>query len=136
MSNVNVEALVGKVLVVAGLKSYSSMPKSVLNDTAILEQLTIVQRVGGLGRWPYYLRKPHVQVDCYGVNKSSALATAEAARLAIHAMEGKTFTAAGGYVSDAFVAAVRDTLEISWQPDTDTGRDRYLFSCQITVRPL
>jgi hypothetical protein len=119
----NVEGLCGVVL--RGTLScgvYSSIPKK---DPDF--PLITVKRIGGVPAVRERLDAANIQIDSWGTSKKDALDNARDARLALLGMAGQTYTTPiAGFVSD-----VRDSLGLTWQPDTETGRDRYIFSVYV-----
>lgn len=113
------EAMASKAMIAAGVcggRVYSSIPN---NPTF---PLVILTRVGGLPSVERRLDSASLQIDVYGNNKSEARAAADSARLALHSSEGTTWTAEGGFIS-----GVEDSLGLSFQPDPEIKRDRYIF---------
>lgn len=122
----NVEALVGKVIrdalsidVSSGLKKTPSFP-------AIR-----VQRIGGIHPRKRALDAAQIQIDAWGDTKTDAFNAIADARTAVLNMEGVNFTTTGNYPENVQVAEVTEVLGISWLPDTEVGKDRYLAQFQI-----
>lgn len=121
----DIEAIASRIMrdaSITGGRVYSSIPASPTYP------LTVVRRIGGLPTVAEWLDMGRIQVDVYGNNKSEARAAAEAARRALHAAEGTIFPVQAGVVT-----AVRDDLGLTFLPDPDTGRDRYVFGVAITA---
>lgn len=121
------EAIVSKALRDAGVcggRVYSSIPKK--NP---VYPLATVKRLGG-NPLPY-VDQARIQVDVWGENKAQARDESDAARVAAHSLEGTTSTE-----FTANVSAVRDELGLTFLPDPDTARDRYLFTVIVFVRSL
>lgn len=118
------EKLVGDALRAASLtvgsRVYSSIPK-----TPTFPLITI-QRTGGTPVERHRLDQARIQVDVWGESKSQAHDIAQAARVAIHRMEGSTPTG-------AVIGGVDDILGLAWSPDPVTHRDRYIFGVSITL---
>lgn len=85
----------------------------------------VVRRLGGVPAVERRLDTARIQVDVWADDHDGAQAEArdiaDAARLALHALEGED-------IADGFVTAVVDESGLMLLPDPDTGRDRYLFS--------
>lgn len=121
------EALVGDVLRAASLvvdtRVYSSIPKSPTFP------LITLQRIGGTPVERHRLDQPRIQIDVWGTSKSEAHDIAQAARVAIHEMEGQTF-------ATAYVSGVDDAFGLTWFPDPPTARDRYIFGVALTLHAV
>jgi hypothetical protein len=122
------EALASKVLrdaSITGLSTrvYSSIP----NDPTW--PLVTVKRIGGVPVERHRLDHPRIQIDVWGTSKSEALDIAQAARAALHAMEGQSYSSP----VTGTVTAVRDDLGLTWSPDPVTNRDRYIFGVSLTT---
>lgn len=101
---------------------YSSVPKK---DPTY--PLAVVQRLGGVPAERHRLDAARIQVDVWGAldtQKSTIRAVAEAARRALHELEGGTVNEP----VDAFVSGVADSTGLTWLPDPLTDRPRYTFS--------
>lgn len=107
-----------------GTRWYSSIPGTPTYP------LGRIQRVGGLPAVRQYLDAANIQVEVWGESKSEARDIAAAARVRLLRLTGQS-------VTDpviAFVSAVEDALGLSWRPDPETGKDRYLFSVIVFAR--
>lgn len=102
---------------------YSSVPKSPTFP------LLLVRRIGGLPAVRQYLDAANLQIDVWGASKSEARLIAAESRTVLFAMEGSD-------VGDVWVSGVEDSLGLSWQPDPETGRDRYVFAVNVYGRSL
>ena len=121
----NSEALVGVVLrkaMTCGV--YSAIPKK---DPVF--PLITIHRAGGVPVHKKRLDNPTLQIDAWGSNKTNAYTTAATARQQIFLMEGQMY-------DDAFVTSVDDVMGLTWLPDPDTGRDRYLFSVRLILHAV
>lgn len=107
-----------------GTRVYSSIPK---NPTY---PLVTVKRIGGIPAERHALDRAQIQIDVWGDTKGSAHDVAAAARVKIHELEGTSFTMTDPAVT-AFVTAVRDTIGLTWLPDVETARDRYMFAVTV-----
>lgn len=119
----DIEAMVGAALRaegVCGRRVYSSIPA---NPTY---PLVTVARLGGVPPDRRRLDRARIQVDVYGNNKAEARDAAELARRVVLEMEGETFASFNGFVSD-----VEDELGLTFLPDQDTKKDRYLFAVGV-----
>lgn len=99
---------------------YSSVPR---NPTW---PLAIVKRLGGIPAVERRLDSSRIQIDVFGNNKSEARMWCDAARVALHEMEGTAFPNEGGYVT-----GVLDELGMIFVPDPDTARDRYILGVRV-----
>lgn len=111
-------------LAVIGTRWYSSVPSTPTYP------LGTVKRIGGIPAIRQALDAGNIQVEVWGTSKSEARDIAAAARVRLLRLEGKSVTTPVA----AFVSAVDDSLGLTWQPDPDTGRDRYLFSVLVYAR--
>lgn len=121
------EAAVGTAIRAANIpgiggRVYSSVPKSPTFP------LIVVRRIGGRPTVRQSLDTAHIQIDVWGRNKGEAHDAAQLARVALHRAEGTV-------QRDAFITAVEDSLGLSWQPDPDTDRDRYILGAYVSTRP-
>lgn len=113
---------------IASGRVYSSIP------TSPTYPLVVLKRIGGQPAERHYLDASRIQFDVWGNSKSEAFDIAQSARVIIHDMAGTTFTVAGGAPVDCAVLAVDDDLGLMFMQDSITGRDRYIFGCQLYVR--
>jgi uncharacterized protein DUF3168 len=104
-----------------GARVYSSVPA----DPTF--PLAVVQRVGGIPPVRRYLDGANIQVDVWGGTKAQARDIADAARRALLQLEGSMVTDP----VTAWVSGVDDSLGLTWAPDPETARDRYLFGVLI-----
>ncbi len=122
----DVEALAGAVVrtVVTAISNrcYSSLPKTPTYP------LVLVKRIGGVPKERHRLDRPRLQIEAWGTTKSEAYDIAQAARVALHGMEGQTYTTP----VNGFIASVRDDLGLTWSPDPVTNKDRYIFGVSLT----
>lgn len=107
-----------------GSRVYSSVPK----EPAF--PLIVVRRIGGAPAVREYMDAANLQVDVWGDSKSGARDAAARARVVLLELEG---TSVSSPVA-AWVSAVEDSLGLTWQPDPETGRDRYLFGVTLIAR--
>jgi hypothetical protein len=125
------EALAGAVLrgdLACGV--YSSIPKSPTFP------LVTVFRIGGTPEERHRLDFASLQIDVWGTSKTEARDIAAEARSLLHGMEGQTYTLVGGDPDDAAVTGVSDTLGLTWLPDPETYRDRYIFGVGLYLHAL
>lgn len=94
--------------------------------------LVTVTRIGGVPAVREYLDMGAIQVDCWGGTKAEAHDAAVEARVACLGLEGQSLSLPVSIV----VTSVEDALGLTWQPDEDTGRERYLFAVNVYARPL
>lgn len=113
---------------IAGGRVYSKVPASPQFP------LVSVQRIGGIPAVREYLDAANLQIDVWGNSKSEADDLATAARIALLGMEGKVVQVPNG--GQGWVSGVADSLGLTWLPDDETGRDRYLFSMVFYCRGL
>jgi len=119
----DVEAMVRAALANADIadgRVYSSIPARPTYP------LVRVQRLGGLPAVERRLDRARIQIDAWGNNKSEAFDIAEAARLAVHEAEGTVY---GQF--DGFITGVEDELGMTFLPDPETNRDRYVFAVAV-----
>jgi hypothetical protein len=102
---------------------YSSVPG---NPTY---SLATVRRIGGIPVEKHRLDRANIQVDVWGTSKSVAQDIAQAARAALHDLEGTKVTDP----VTAFVSSVQDSLGLTWLPDPQTGKDRYTFAVYMVA---
>lgn len=88
--------------------------------------LVIVKRLGGIPVVRQRLDRARIQVDVWGGTKSEARAIADAARVALHELEGTTSSK-----WNSMITGVDLELGLTYQPDSDTGRDRYIFAVAV-----
>lgn len=110
---------------IASGRVYSSVP------TTPTYPLVVVQRIGGQPAVRQKLDKARIQLAVWGNSKSEARDLADAARLALLDLEGKSVLIANGAPVDAFVTAVDDDLGLFWIPDPVTDKDRYMFGVAV-----
>lgn len=123
----DVEAICATALrtaAIAGGRVYSSVPKSPTFP------MIVVRRDGGTPVVRQRLDAPVIVVEVWGTSKSEAHDAAQAARVALLALEGTSVTSP----SAAVVVAVNDARGLTWQPDASTGRDRYFFAMSVYAR--
>lgn len=101
---------------------YSSIPA----QNAVFP-LATVQRISGTPAVREALDAANLQIDVWGGSKSQARDIAARARVVLLELEGTAVTDP----VNAYITAVEDALGLNWQPDPDTGRDRYLFGVLI-----
>jgi len=119
----DIEAMIRSALAdanVAGGRVYSSVPA---RPTYPLVQ---VQRLGGLPAVERRLDRARIQIDVWGNSKSEAFDIAETARLVAHEAEATAFGEWHG-----FITAVEDELGMTFLPDPETNRDRYVFAVAV-----
>lgn len=122
----DIEAVCRQALADAGVcggRVYSTIPAKVTKESW---PLAIVRRLGGTPAIRQRLDAARIQVDVWGGTQAEARDEADAARVALHELEGQAFTR-----WDAFVTAVDDELGLNRVPDGDTGRERYVFACRV-----
>lgn len=122
----DIEAMAGAIMRTAGVCSgrvYPSVPKEPVYP------LVVFRRFGGVPTDRHALDYGRIQVDVWGDTKVHAREQASLARLALLKAEGTTLVALNGFIS-----SVEDELGLSFQPDPETGRDRYIFGVAITAR--
>jgi len=107
---------------VCGRRIHSSIPATPTVPYAI------VRRLGGVPVERHRIDQARIQIDVYGNTKAEARDQADAARLAVHALEGTTSD-----VWNAAITAVDDEVGLTFLPDPDTNRDRYTFSVIVTL---
>lgn len=119
----DVEAVAAEILRDADVcegRIYSSIPR------APTFPLAIVARLGGIPAVRRRLDAARIQVSVWGNNKAEARDAADLARIALHEAEGTTSA-----VYEAYVTGVEDELGLTWLPDQETARDRYLFAVTV-----
>lgn len=110
---------------IAGGRVYSKIP----TDPAF--PLVTVARIGGIPSVREHLDRANIQVDVWGGTKSEALDLAQQAREMLLEMEGQVSTDA----AMIWISAVEDSLGLTYQPDEETGRERYLFAVNVHAHP-
>lgn len=105
----------------AGNRVYTRIPASPQYP------LITVSRLGGIPTVKHHQDAAQIQVSVWGNTKAEARDIATDARLALMTLEGAT-------ADDAFVHGVDDATGLTWLPDSETGRDRYLFGVFIYFR--
>ena len=129
----NAEAAIGRVLIDAGLRAYSSIPAK-----SPVYPLAVVQRLGGVGSWPPASPdRARIQVDTWGdeqTKKNDVLDYARLAWRAAHLAEGQTVEIGNGEA--VFLAAVNDEMMVQWLRDPRTARPRYIFTLSIACRAV
>lgn len=89
--------------------------------------LITVARLGGVPSVKLYQDSALVQVSVWGNSKSEARDIADAARRRTQQLQGVLG-------DDYFTHAVEDAQGLTWLPDQETGRDRYLFGVLVYFR--
>lgn len=119
----NWEALVAAILrtELDNVRVYSSLPKKQQTFPLI-----IVHRYGGTPIEEHHLDLASLQIDVWGNDKSEARSLADQARVALLESEGQ-YEIDDDYPVKAFVAKVKISMGLSWQPDPITNKDRYIF---------
>lgn len=128
----DLEAVASYTLRQAGFRCYSSIPNN--PEWPII----VVHRAGGTPAIRDYLDTAMIQCDVWGgakddevpITKSAILDIAQQARAELFSLEGTSMDTP----VPVFVSAVDDAIGLSWLPDPDTGRDRYLFSVWLYGR--
>lgn len=116
----DIEAVAARILRTAGVtggRVHSSVPARPVYP------LTTVERLGGLPPERHRLDGARIQVAVWGDSKSVVRDAAELARRVLHQSEGSIHAD-----FRCFVTGVEDELGLSWLPDPDTNRDRYIFA--------
>jgi hypothetical protein len=90
--------------------------------------LAVVERLGGVPPIRYHLDAARIQVSVYGNNKGEARDEAELARRVLLQAEGTTVEA-----WEAVITGVDDETGLTWLPDPETARDRYVFGLIVTA---
>lgn len=90
--------------------------------------IAVVQRLGGTPVERHRIDQARIQIDVWADDKATARDEADAARVAAHELEGTTSS-----TFNAAVTAVDPELGLTWLPDKDTGRARYLFAVRVTA---
>lgn len=121
------EALVSEELRDANIpdlarRVYSSVPASPTYP------LVTVQRLGGIPPERRYLDAAYLQVEAWGNSKSQAHDIAADARVILLELEDRQ-------LPEAVCTAARDALGLTWMPDPETHRDRYVFAVRLYLRP-
>jgi hypothetical protein len=124
----DIEALVGTAIRDSGVVSggvFSSVP------TKPVYPLAVVKRLGGIPAERHRLDAARIQVEVHGDNKGQAYDAADAARIECMELEGTTSSEWA-----AVVTGVDMELGVTYLPDPDTGRDRYLFAVVVYAHEL
>jgi len=125
------EALAAEALrdaAITGLddRVYSSIPKTPTYP------LITVSRSGGAPGERHRLDSPLIHVQVWGTNKGEAHDIAQEARVSLHELEGASFGDSGD-PAQAFVSGVQDVQGLTWLPDAESKRDRYVFTLRFFV---
>lgn len=123
----DIEAAISQLLRDAGARAYSSVPASPIYP------LAVVERSGGTPAVRQYLDAARIDVSVYGENKGQAHDLAQSHRATIHSAEGSVVTTD---IENVWISGVEDVLGLTYLPDPDTGRDRYLFSVRVYARRM
>jgi hypothetical protein len=125
----NVEAAVNIGLQAAGLRAYSSLPKTPTFPSIV------TYRAGGRPAEKHALDAPRIQFEAWGDTSTSKTAlwnyAREAWREALE-LEGETVELSDGEA--VFISAVEPEIGLQWLPDPPTGRPRYIASFRVTAR--
>lgn len=111
-----------EVAALVGTRVYTALPP---DPTYPVVRVT---RIGGIPAIRQHLDVARIQVDAWGTTKKQAFTVATTVQAALHAMVGPH---AGGVVT-----AVEDDLGLTWSPDPETDRDRYVFGVAVYTHPL
>lgn len=131
-------------LIAVGILRASSDLDSLINNrvyTAIPAQATYplirVIRIGGLPTIRQHLDVARLQIEAWaGILDDPTIATtAKGAARQVAASAQAALHAAIGSHDAGVVTAVEDDLGLSWQPDPDTNRARYLFGVALHTHP-
>lgn len=104
-----------------GIRVYTSIPA---DPTYPLVRVT---RIGGVPTIRQHLDVARLQIDAWGTTKFEARTVAATAQAVLHATVGAH--------DEGVVTAVEDDLGMSWQPDPETDRPRYLFGVAVYLHP-
>lgn len=125
------EAFVGWAIRDAGIPGlngvYSSIPKSPPANYAV------IRRIGGVPNERHRLDQPNLQIDVWAVDKATGHDLAQAARVAVHELEGGTYGVFDSCPVAIVVTAVTDSLGLSFIPDPTTHKDRYIFGLRLVT---
>lgn len=110
-----------------GQRAYAKVPAD-----AVFPLITVA-RIGGVPPVRPYLDAGNIQVDIWGDTKDRTLDIAQAARAACLEMEGQSYLVG---TRGLFVTGTSDALGLTWLPDEETGRARYLFSVIVFAHSL
>lgn len=125
------EALAGAVLRdLLDCGVYSSVPRTPSYP------LVTISRVGGIPVEYHRLDFASLQIDVWGTSKTEARDIAAEARAALFGMEGQSYSMADDWPDDAVVTGVSDTLGLTWLPDPETNRDRYVFGVGLYLHAV
>lgn len=113
---------VPEVVALVGARVYTAIPPEPVFP---LVRLT---RIGGTPAVPAHLDRARLQIEAWGTSKAQARDLAETVHAALYDMPGQ--------YPAGMVTAVEDDLGLTWQPDPDTDRDRYLFGVTVYTHPL
>lgn len=97
--------------------------------------LLTLHRFGGAPSVKDRLDVAMVQVDAWAETKEEARYLAAQARDSLGRLEGQrvSVTMAGSVEVGGFVTNVSDLIGLTWLPDPDTNRPRYLFQVAISL---
>ena len=111
------------VAALVGTRVYTQLPTS---PTFPLVQ---VRRFGGVPVIDGHLDRASVQIDVWAASKQQARDTAATVQAALIAMPS-------GPLAGAVVTRVRTETGLSWQPENEGARPRYVLAVEVTLHPL
>lgn len=127
------EAVVSWVLREADIEGLGDRVYSSIPNTPTYP-LIVVRRIGGVPAEIHHLDRARIQIDVWGEpatgGKGQAHDIAADARVAVLEAEGQRIASPPAPIG-AFVTSVEDDLGLMFQPDPNTGRDRYLFGVSV-----
>lgn len=104
-----------------GQRIYAKLPKAPTFPAVRL------MRVGGTPVIAQHLDVARLQVEAFAPAKYDAWRVAATAQAAIHLLPGIHF--------EGVVTAVEDAVGLTWAPDNQTDRPRYLFDVLVYAHP-
>ena len=107
---------------IAGLGSnvFSGSPKTPPSTYAV------VQRLGGIPAERHHLDRARIQVDVWAASKDVAHDVAALCLQKLQDIEGTSVTGPAAYVTGVELAQ-----GLTWAPDPQTDKDRYIFSVYL-----
>ncbi len=121
-----------EAVVIAALRSANVCSGRVYSAVPVTPTwpLATVKRLGGTPTERHRIDSARIQIDVFSDigDKATARDEADAARIAAHELEGTTSSSL-----NAAITAVDDELGLTWLPDPDTGRPRYVFAVTVTA---
>lgn len=121
------EAVVAHAIRGAAIAGVGGVYSSVPRDPP--DNYVVVTRLGGVPAERHHLDEARIQIDAWATSSTLAHDIAQAARVAVMELEGRTVS----HPVAAFIAAVDDAGGLTFLPDPTSGKDRYLLSLLVAL---